>query len=158
MRRTTVVTLLSMLIAASATTAAPEPAAAASEPTKATVATQKERPGRGDDLARTKAWRTFLDRANRAFFAARLPVSEVEAKIKQADERIEALAARDAGEKTSRTDITGDVTFLERAHRAFTAARMSTTDVQKWLDEARGSTNPHAPDPSHFHHGLLDLH
>ncbi len=137
MPRMIVVSLLSALIVAAATTATPEPAAPAAEPTDAAAVTQQERPGRGDDLARVKSWRTFLDRANRAFFAARLPVSDVETKIKQADARIDELEARDAGETTGRSDITGDVAFLERAHRAFTAARMSTTDVQRWLDEAR---------------------
>ena len=100
---------------------------------------QQEGPGRGDDLARNEAWRAFLDRANRAFFAARMSTEAVLAKIEQADARVAELeeARNDPEDKGGRPDITADVAFLERAHRAFTAARMSTTDVQKWLREAR---------------------
>ena len=76
---------------------------------------QEETRGRGDDLERIKRWRTFLDRASRAFFAARMNTAAVQAKV----------------------DITGDVAFLERAQRAFTAARMNTAEVNKWLEEAR---------------------
>jgi hypothetical protein len=101
---------------------------------------QQEGPGRGDDLGRIKAWRTFLDRADRAFFAARMNTEAVGAKTAEADERIEELevAARSSEpDPGGRSDITGDVAFLERALRAFTAAHMNTADVQKWLKEAR---------------------
>ncbi len=100
---------------------------------------QQQGTGRGDDLARIEAWRAFLDRANRAFFAARMSTEVVEAKIRQANARVAELkdARNDAEDEGGRSDITADVAFLERAHRAFTAARMSTTDVQKWLREAR---------------------
>ncbi len=96
--------------------------------------------GRGDDLERVKSWRAFLDRADRAFFAARMNTEAVQSKIAEADKRVEEL---EAAAKSSdpdpggRSDITGDVAFLERAQRAFTAARMNTADVQKWLTEAR---------------------
>ena len=102
--------------------------------------TQAEEPGRGDDLERIKSWRSFLDRADRAFFAGRMNTEAVRAKITEADERIEEL---EAAAKSSdpdpggRSDITGDVAFLERTFRAFTAARMNTADAQKWLNEAR---------------------
>ena len=131
------VIFLCILAAAAPATAAAGLPTPATEPGATTGTLQQEGAGRGDDLTRVKTWRTFLDRANRAFFAARLPVSEVEAKIKEADVRIAELEERGAGDKTGRSDITGDVVFLERALRAFTAARMSTTDVQKWLEEAR---------------------
>ena len=101
---------------------------------------QEEGPGRGDDLARVQQWRSFLDPAFRAFTAARMSTTAVQAKISEADERIAEL--KDAqgdtdSENVGRSDITGDVGFLERAFRAFTAARMSTTDVKRWLDEAK---------------------
>ena len=94
---------------------------------------------RGDDLARNEDWRDFLDRANRAFFAARMSTEAVQGKIRQANRRVAELkdARNDPEDKGGRSDITADVAFLERAHRAFTAARMSTMDVQKWLREAR---------------------
>jgi hypothetical protein len=107
---------------------------------QAVSSAQEEGPGRGDDLQRVKAWRTFLDRADRAFFAARMSTEGVRAKVAQADERIaelEAAAKSSKPDPGGRSDITGDVAFLERAHRAFTAARMNTADVQKWLKEAR---------------------
>ena len=101
---------------------------------------QEEGPGRGDDLARIEAWRAFLDRAHRAFFAARMSTTAVKAKIAEADERIaelkEARRHPDSDEG-GRTDITADLAFLERAHRAFTAAHKSTTEVQKWIREAK---------------------
>ena len=111
-----------------------------SDPVAAVASAREEGPGRGDDLGRIKAWRAFLDRADRAFFAARMNTEEVRAKIGEAAERIEMLeAAAKSGEPDpgGRSDITGDVAFLERAHRAFTAARMNTADVQRWLEEAR---------------------
>lgn len=101
---------------------------------------QQEGPGRGDDLGRIKTWRTFLDRADRAFFAARMNTEAVGAKTAEADQRIkelDAAAGSPEPDPGGRSDITGDVAFLERAHRAFTAARMNTADVQKWLKEAR---------------------
>jgi len=102
--------------------------------------TQKEGPGRGDDLARIQQWRAFLDRADRAFTAAHMSTTAVKVKITEADERIAELevAQQDSeSEKVGRSDITGDVGFLERALRAFTAAKMSTTDVNRWLAEAK---------------------
>ena len=105
--------------------------------------TQQEDPGRGDDLGRIKEWRTFLDRADRAFFAARMNTEAVRAKIAQADQRIgelEAAAKSSEPDPGGRSDITGDVAFLERALRACTAARMNTAYVQKWLEEARGKS------------------
>ena len=101
------------------------------------AAVQQEGPGRGDDLERIKSWRTFLDRADRAFFAARMNTEAVRAKITEADERIEVLEKAPEDDPGGRSDITGDVGFLERAQRAFTAARMNTADVNKWLEEAR---------------------
>jgi hypothetical protein len=98
---------------------------------------QEQGPGRGDDLGRIKSWRTFLDRTDRAFFAARMNTEAVRAKITEADERIEELEAAPKDHPGGRSDITGDVGFLERADRAFTAARMNTADVKKWLKEAR---------------------
>ena len=98
---------------------------------------QEQGPGRGDDLGRIKAWRTFLDRADRAFFAARMNTEAVRAKTAEADLRIEELEKAPRDDPGGRSDITGDVGFLERALRAFTAARMNTADVQKWLKEAR---------------------
>ncbi len=98
--------------------------------------TQQEGPGRGDDLGRIKAWRTFLDRADRAFFAARMNTEAVRAKIAEVDLRIEELEKAPRDDPGGRSDITGDVAFLERALRAFTAARMNTADVQRWLKEA----------------------
>jgi len=99
--------------------------------------TQQEGPDRGDDLARIKSWRAFLDRADRAFFAARMNTEAVRAKITEADERIEVLEEAPKDDPGGRSDITGDVGFLERAQRAFTAARMNTADVNRWLEEAR---------------------
>ena len=90
---------------------------------------QEQGPGRGDDLGRIKSWRTFLDRADRAFFAARMNTEAARAKIGEADERItelEAAAKSSEPDAGGRSDITGDVAFLERALRAFTAARMNT--------------------------------
>ena len=98
---------------------------------------QQEERGRGDDLARIRRWRSFLDRAHRAFFAAHMSTTAVKAKIDEADERITELEAAPADDPGGRTDITGDVGFLERAFRAFTAAHMNTEAVQSWLDEAR---------------------
>ncbi len=98
---------------------------------------QEQGPGRGDDLDRIKAWRAFLTRADRAFFAGRMNTEQVRAKIAEADERIEELEAAAKPDPGGRSDITGDVAFLERAFRAFTAARMNTADVQKWLEEAK---------------------
>ena len=98
---------------------------------------QEQGPGRGDDLGRIKSWRTFLDRADRAFFAARMNTEAVRAKSTEADERIKELEAAPSDDPGGRSDITGDVAFLERADRAFTAARMNTADVKKWLKEAR---------------------
>lgn len=103
------------------------------------AAPQQQGPGRGDDLALNEAWRAFLGRADRAFFAARMSAEAVQAKIEQAEARVAELeeARNDPDDEGGRSDITADVGFLERALRAFTAARMSTTDVQKWLREAR---------------------
>jgi hypothetical protein len=104
---------------------------------------QEEEPGRGDDLARIRRWRSFLDRADRAFFAAHMDTAAVRAKITQADERIEELeeaAKSSEPDPGGRSDITGDVAFLERAERAFTAAHMNTAEVQRWLKEAREKT------------------
>ena len=101
---------------------------------------QDEGPGCGDDLARIQQWRSFLDRAHRAFTAAKMSTTEIKAKITEADERITEIQAARKGsksEKAGRSDITGDVAFLERALRAFTAAKMSTTDVNRWLAEAK---------------------
>ena len=67
----------------------------------------------------------------------------VRAKIAEADERItelEASARSSEPDPGGRSDITGDIAFLERTLRAFTAARMNTADVQKWLEEARGKS------------------
>jgi hypothetical protein len=102
-----------------------------------TAPEKQNEPGRGDDLSRIQQWRTFLDRAVRAFTAAKMSTTEVKAKVEEADRRIEEL--QDDGSKATvgRSDITGDVSFLERAFRAFTAAKMSTTDVKRWLEEAR---------------------
>ena len=100
-------------------------------------ADQADSPGRGDDLARIQAWRSFLDRAHRAFTAAKMSTTAVKAKITEADERVAELEDDREGKKAGRSDITGDVEFLERAFRAFTAAKMSTTDVKKWLAEAK---------------------
>ena len=97
-------------------------------------------PGRGDDLARIKRWRSFLDRAERAFTVAHMSTTAVKVKISEADERIAELEeAADDPESAEygRSDITGDIGFLERAQRAFTAAHMSTTEVNQWLAEAR---------------------
>jgi len=105
--------------------------------------TQEEGPGRGDDLARIRQWRAFLDRADRAFTSAHMSTTAVKAKITEADERIAELevAQKDSeSEKVGRSDITRDVGFLERAQRAFTAAKMSTTDVNTWLTEAKEAT------------------
>ena len=114
-------------------------AAAAPVGQHATVMTvdQAEGPGRGDDLARIQQWRSFLDRADRAFTAAHMSTTAVKAKITEADERITELQDDPDNKKVGRSDITGDVAFLERALRAFTAAKMSTTDVKRWLEEAK---------------------
>ena len=101
---------------------------------------QEQGPGRGDNLARVQQWRSFLDRAVRAFTAAHMSTREVKDKVTEADERIAELQADRANTKVGRTDITGDVGFLEQALRAFTAAKMSTTDVKRWLDEAKEAT------------------
>jgi hypothetical protein len=98
---------------------------------------QEKKPGRGDDLALVQSWRTFLDSASRAFFAAGMNTEAVKAKVKEADERIEVLEAAPADDAGGRGDITADVPFLERAQRAFTAAHMNTAAVNKWLEEAR---------------------
>ena len=107
-----------------------------------TPLTQQKEPGRGDDLARIQQWRTFLDRAHRAFTAAKMSTTAVKAKITEADERIAELEDDPQGKKTGRSDITGDVAFLERAFRAFTAAKMSTTEVKRWLEEAKEGSRP----------------
>jgi hypothetical protein len=98
---------------------------------------QEEGPGKGDDLARIRRWRSFLDRAHRAFFASHMDTAAVKAKITQADDRIAELEAAPADDPGGRSDITGDVGFLERAQRAFTFAHMNTADVDKWLEEAK---------------------
>jgi len=98
---------------------------------------QDEGPGRGDNLARIQQWRSFLDRADRAFTAAHMSTTAVKAKITEADERIAELQGDPENKKVGRSDITGDVAFLERAQHAFTAAKMSTTDVNRWLEEAK---------------------
>jgi hypothetical protein len=101
---------------------------------------QQEEPGRGDDLARIRRWRSFLDRADRAFTAAHMSTTAVKAKTKEADERIAELEEAENNPdsvKYGRSDITGDVSFLERAQRAFTAAHLSTTEVNQWLAEAK---------------------
>jgi len=118
------------------------PSLAAASLSVATVAVaqqqeQEKQPGKGDDLARIRRWRGFLDRADRAFFAARMNTAEVKAKITEADDRIADLEAAPADDPGGRSDITGDVGFLERAQRAFTAAHMNTADVNKWLEEAK---------------------
>jgi len=136
MRKSSLITVLVLLLAVPALAA---PASPLADPASA----QDEGPGRGDDLARIKAWRSFLDRADRAFFAARMNTAAVKAKITEADERVkelEAAAKSSEPDEGGRSDITGDVAFLERAHRAFTAARMNTADVQKWLREAQEKT------------------
>ncbi len=133
MRKTSLITMLLFLVAATGAAAAPAASGFLDEP-------QAEGPGRGDDLARIKAWRTFLERANRAFFAARMNTEQGRAKIAEADDRVAELevAARSSEpDPGGRSDVTGDIAFLERAQRAFTAARMNTADVQKWLREAR---------------------
>jgi hypothetical protein len=61
----------------------------------------------------------------------------VKAKITEADDRIAELEAAPSDDPGGRSDITGDVDFLERAQRAFTAAHMNTADVNKWLEEAK---------------------
>jgi hypothetical protein len=101
------------------------------------VQAQEEGKGRGDDLARIRRWRSFLDRANRAFFASHMSTTAVKAKTEQADARIEELENAPANDEGGRSDITGDVGFLERAERAFTFAHMNTADVKRWLAEAR---------------------
>jgi hypothetical protein len=111
--------------------------APAAPPGPTAAGQQEEAPGRGDDLARIRRWRTFLDRAHRAFFAAHMSTAAVKAKITEADERIEELEGAPADDAGGRSDITGDVAFLERALRAFTAAHMNTADAQRWLEEAR---------------------
>lgn len=137
--RVMLIALILMMIAGSPATAFAlstiDSPAVASAPDKALR--QQMEPGRGDDLARIQQWRTFLDRAFRAFTAAKMSTADVKAKIEEADQRIEELQD-DRGEATvGRSDITGDVGFLERAVRAFTAAKMSTTDVKRWLEEAK---------------------
>ena len=106
---------------------------------------QEGKPGRGDDLARIQQWRAFLDRADRAFTAARMSTTAVKAKTTEADERIAELQDDPGNKKVGRSDITGDVAFLERAQRAFTAAKMSTTDVNRWLEEAKEATGEITP-------------
>lgn len=101
------------------------------------AAGQEQESGRGDDLARIRRWRSFLDRAHRAFFASRMSTTAVKAKIEQADARIEELENAPADDEGGRSDITGDANFLERAERAFTFAHMDTADVKRWLAEAR---------------------
>jgi hypothetical protein len=129
--------LVALPIAANAT---PAPVLA---DTSAGVAQQEEGPGKGDDLARIRRWRSFLDRAHRAFFAAHHSTTQVKAKIEEADERIEELESAPADDPGGRSDITGDVAFLERAQRAFVAAHMNTAAVDQWLEEAReGSSSP----------------
>lgn len=130
MRRTHFIAVLLLLLAVPVSAAPPRffPAAGVG---------QQEGPGRGDDLGRIRSWRTFLDRADRAFFAARMNTEAVRAKIAEADERITELEAAPKDHPGGRSDITGDVAFLDRADRAFTAARMNTADVKKWLKEAR---------------------
>ena len=110
---------------------------------------QQEQRGRGDDLARIREWRTFLDRASRAFFATRMNTEEVQAKVEEAAARIEALEAarNDPDDEGGRSDITGDVPFLERAQRAFTAAGMNTAAVNRWLEEAREGSGRWASRP-----------
>jgi len=132
MRATCLIALLTIALLV------PSDAAAAPAGTER-VGRQQHGAGRGDDLARNEAWRDFLERAHRAFFAARMSTEAVQGKITQARARVAELkdARNDPEDKGGRSDITADVAFLERAHRAFTAARMSTTDVQKWLREAR---------------------
>ncbi len=108
--------------------------------------TQEEGPGRGDDPARIQQWRAFLDRADRAFTAAHMSTTTVNAKITEADGRIaelEVAQKNSESKKVGRSDITGDVEFLERAQRAFTAAKMSTTDVNRWLAEAKEVNEDH---------------
>jgi hypothetical protein len=158
MRQAGLVTLIvaSIVIASAATSiaaaasapsaAAPSTAVATSAGTRympGTVVTlvQQEGPGRGDDLARIQQWRAFLDPADRAFTAAHMSTTAVKAKITEADGRIEELKDDPKNEQAGRSDITGDVGFLERALRAFTAASMSTTDVKRWLEEAKEATS-----------------
>lgn len=100
-------------------------------------AQQERQRGKGDDLARIRRWRSFLDRAHRAFFAAHHSTAQVKAKIEEADERIEELENAPDDDPGGRSDITGDVAFLERAQRAFVAAHMNTAAVDQWLEEAR---------------------
>lgn len=97
--------------------------------------------GRGDDLGRIRQWRSFLDRAHRAFFHAHMSTAAVKAKIEEADERIEELENAPPDDPGGRTDITADVPFLERAHRAFFASHRNTAEVKRWLEEAREGTN-----------------
>jgi len=133
MQRTRIATLLILVIAALLLSPPAGSFAGVS-------ADRQQQTGRGDDLARIRAWRTFLTSADRAFFAAHMNTQAVRAKIAEADERIEELEAAaksSAPDPGGRSDITGDVAFLERAFRAFTAAKMNTAEVQKWLNEAR---------------------
>ena len=133
MRKTCLIAVLALLVATPAVAVSPSSLAFLDS-------AQEQGSSRGDDLARIKAWRTFLDRADRAFFAARMDTAAVRAKITEADTRVkelEAAAKSSEPDEGGRSDITGDVAFLERAQRAFTAARMNTADVQKWLREAR---------------------
>ena len=132
MRRTRLLTLIFASIVM-ATSAATLPVLSGSGMT----AYQQEGPGRGDDLARIQRWRSFLDQADRAFTAAHMSTTAVKAKITEADERIAELQDDPENKKKGRSDITGDVSFLERAQRAFTAAHMSTAEVNKWLEEAK---------------------
>jgi hypothetical protein len=128
---------LSLVVAFTIAVSAAAPAIlAACEP----IPVQEQGPDRGDDLARVQQWRSFLDRAVRAFTAARMSTREVKDKVTEADERIAELQADRANTKVGRTDITGDVGFLQQAQRAFTAAKMSTTDVNRWLEEAQEAT------------------
>lgn len=136
LRRTILpVAALLLLLAASA------PAVAASGPGPDTLALEPQERGRGDDLGRVRQWRSFLDRAHRAFFHAHMSTAAVKAKIEEADERIEELENAPPDDPGGRTDITADVSFLERAHRAFFASHRNTAEVKRWLEEAREGTN-----------------
>ena len=138
MRRARLLPLIvASIVMASAATTAATPAA----PYAGGIApTQEAGPGRGDDLARIQKWRAFLDPAVRAFTAAKMSTTAVKAKIAEADERLAELRDDPENKKAGRSDITGDSGFLERAQRAFTAAHLSTTEVNKWLEEAKEGT------------------
>lgn len=125
------------IVMAAATLAAAAPAAPAAPHAGCIAPSQEAGPGRGDDLARIQKWRAFLDPAVRAFTAAKMSTTAVKAKIAEADERLAELRDDPESKKAGRSDITGDISFLERAQRAFTAAHLSTTEVNKWLEEAK---------------------